>query len=477
MDERILGYMGSPNDRDFYVIHVKERKIADIQLSGVKGINLAVKIWKGGDDPSLIKWIDDNRKSSPERFANLSVTPGYYYFEICQSDRDQRKTDKENPYELILKSRVAISEESEPNDSKEDADTIHMDKEITGYFSPAYNRLNEDKENLHREEDWFALDVNLKSDTPRLINVSLSGVSDVNSLLYLYNPDGDLISMADNGGPGEPEYISGAGIKKSGTYYAMVAVRGYAFNHDEPYTLSATIKEHESGNEMEPNNDFESANSFTNTISGKINSKDDTDVFLYQVGNGPGTFRIELRCPDDMDGILALYNMDREKIMDVNSGGKTRREVHPNFYSEKDFYITVSARSAGRIPSGEYILTVTSLANSEKQEREPNNELSQANKLTLKTISGFTSFRGDKDYFLLVYDTRVKQKFEIQGARGGSIKVSVTDPLGFIIKSMDVQGDRKVVFSEMIDKKGYVIVEAVTENYDNPYVINLRGAQ
>ncbi len=69
--------MGSPNDRDFYVIHVKERKIADIQLSGVKGINLAVKIWKGGDDPSLIKWIDDNRKSSPERFANLSVTPGY----------------------------------------------------------------------------------------------------------------------------------------------------------------------------------------------------------------------------------------------------------------------------------------------------------------------------------------------------------------------------------------------------------------
>ncbi len=477
MDERFIGFMEGPNDRDFFVVHVKERKVLDTQLSGVKGINMAVKIWKGGDDPKLIKWVDDNRKSSPERFANLSVTPGYYYFEICQSDRDQKKSNKENPYELILKSRDAISEESEPNDSREDADTIRMDNEITGYFSPAYNRLNENTEYLHREEDWFALDVNLKSDTPRLMNVTLSGVSDVNSLLYIYNSDGELISMADNGGTGEPEAISGAGIKTTGTYYVMVASKGYSANHEEPYALSITIKEHESGNEMEPNNDFDSSNSFNNSISGRIKSKDDKDVFLYQLSNGPGAYRIELRCPDDMDGILALYTIDREKIMDINGGGKGKRGVFPNYSSDKDFYITVSARSADKIPSNEYVLSVVSLANTENQEREPNNELSQANKITGKSISGFTSFRGDKDYFILAYDTRVKQKFEIQGARGGSIKVSVTDPLGFIIKSKDVQGDRNVVFTEMIDKKGYIIVEAVTENYDNPYVIKLRGAQ
>ena len=43
-DERFLGFMGTPNDRDFYHIRVDNRGILNIQLSGVKGINLAMKI-------------------------------------------------------------------------------------------------------------------------------------------------------------------------------------------------------------------------------------------------------------------------------------------------------------------------------------------------------------------------------------------------------------------------------------------------
>ncbi len=476
-DERFLGFMGSPNDRDFYLLRVQNRGVLDIQLSGVKGINLAMKIWKGGEEPKLIKWVDDNRKSSPERLANLSIIPGTYYIEIFQSDRDQKKSDKENAYELILKNREAISEESEPNDSREDADSLHVNKEITGYFSPAYNRLNEDKENLHREEDWFAVDVNLKDDSPELIDVSFSAVSDVNAVLFLYDADGALISMVDNGGPGEPEELSGAGIKKSGTYYVMVASKGYTANHDEPYTLKVALKEHDSGSEMEPNNDYDSSNAFSTVITGRINSKDDKDVFLYQADSGPAIYRIELRPPDDMDAILTLCNIEREKIIDINTGGRSRKEVYPNFYSEKDFYITVSARSGEKVPAGEYILSVTAFKNISDQEREPNNEISQANRITGKTITGFTSYRGDKDYFLITGDARMKQKFEVQGVRGGEIKVSVTDPLGYIIKSADVKGDRKTVFSEMIDKKGYLVIEAVTENYDNPYTVTLRGAQ
>jgi len=476
-DERFLGFMGTPNDRDFYHIRVDNRGILDIQLSGVKGINLAMKIWKGGEEPKLIKWIDDNRKSSPERMANLMVTAGDYYIEVFQSDRDRRKSDRENTYELMMKSREAISEESEPNDSREDADTLHVNKEITGYFSPAYNRLNEDRENLHREEDWFAVDVSLKESTPELVDVSLSGVSDINSVLCLYDSEGTEIAMADNGGAGEPETISGAGIKKSGTYYIMVASKGYTANHEEPYTLSAVLKEHDSGTEMEPNNDFESTNNISNIITGRINSKDDKDIYLYQANSGPSIYRIELRPPEDMDAILTIYDSDREKILDINSGGRSKKEVYPNFYAEKDFYIAVSARSGDKVPAGEYIVSVTPFKSIIDQEREPNNELTQANKLTVKTITGFTSSRGDKDYFLIAGDSRIKQKFEVQGVRGGAIKVSVTDPLGYIIKTLDVQGERRVVFGEMIDKKGYLIIEAETENYDNPYTVILRGAQ
>ena len=477
-DERFLGFMGSPNDRDFYALECKQAGIIDMQLSGVKGINLAFKIWKGQEDPKLIKWVDDNRKSSPERFANLSVAPGTYYIEIIQSDRDAKKSDKENAYEIMLKSRDAISEESEPNDPMDDADAIHPDKEVTGFFSPAYNRLNNDKENLHREEDWYVMDVNLKSDSPLLMDLSLTGVSGVNSILYLYDAEANEIAMSDNGGAGEPESIAGAGIKKSGSYYIMVTSKGYTANHEEPYILNASLGDRDSGAEMEPNNDFETTNSIVNNaVAGKISSKDDTDLFLYQVQGWPSAYRIELRPPEDMDAMLTLYGSDRVPIIDISGGGKGRREVYPDFFTDKDFYVSVTAKSGDKPSSGEYLLSITPLKDTDGMEREPNNDTSQANRINGASIVGFTSYRGDKDYFLLMHDSRIREKFEVRGVKDGAIRVSITDPLGYITKSVDVKGERKVIFSEMIDKKGYVIIESVSEDYGNPYIINLRGVK
>ena len=477
LDEKHIGYMDDPNDRDFYRLVVEKRGIVDVNCSGVKGINIAMKIWKGEEEPKLLKWIDDNRKSSPERLANLGVIPGIYYIEVFQSDRDTRKANRETAYELELKGREAISEESEPNDTKEEADSLRPDTEMTGYFSPAYNRLNNSTENLHREEDWFAVDIQLKNDAPSLLNVTLSGVAEVNSILELYDEDGKLIASADNGGAGEPEAISGAGIQKSGTYYIMVAAKGYAANNDEPYTLNASVLARDSGTEMESNDDFNTANVIVNNvITGKINNRSDRDFFLYPVEK-PSVYRVELRPADSMDLLCSLYNKDREKIIDINGTGAGKREVFPDFSADRDFYIQVSMRSRDSLPTGEYVLSVTPLEDTGNMEREPNNEASQANVIRGNTITGFTSFRGDKDYFALAYDSRVKEQFEARGPKGGMIKVSVTDPLGYIIRTVEVRGDRKVTFSEMIDKKGYIVVESVTESYDNPYTIILRGGK
>ena len=476
-DARILGFMDTPADRDYYVLSIRERCVIDLQVSGVRGSNLSVKIWRGAPEPKLVKWIDDNRKSSPERFANLSVAPGTYFIEILQSDRDPQKENKESPYELVLKSREAIAEEAEPNDSREEANHIDAGREITGFFSPAFNWMNTGKENLHREEDWYAFTVGLKSDAPVLMDASLSGVRGVNSVLCLYDEEGNELASSDNGGVGEPETITGAGIQKSGSYYIMAASRNYSANSDEPYTLNTTIREHDSGVEMEGNDDVESANTIVNNlISGRINSKNDRDMFRYPA-DAPGIYRIELKSPEDMDALVTLYNGDKDKVIDINNSGMGKKEVYPNFYTERDFYIEVSAKPIGGLPRGDYLLSITPFKNIEYQEHEPDNELSQANTLNGKSMTGYISSKHDKDYFLIASDSRIKERFEVRGAKGGRIKVSITDPMGYIIKSFDVLNDRRVVFSEMIDKKGYILIEAVAENYDNPYTIILRGVQ
>ncbi len=474
---RLRGYMDAPNDRDFFLYNAQENGIIDVRLSGSRGLNLAIRIWKGRGKPELIKMIDDNRKSSPERFANLAVEPGPWFVEIFSSDRDPKKGNREDYYELELKAREIISEEAEPNDSTDQAGIVTPGVPVAGYYSPAYNRMNSSAEFRHREEDWYRVDCTLDYGSPALMEVNLTGVTGINPVLRLIDGDGNVIAMADNGGAGEGERIIGAGIRESGTYYIMIAALNYMINNDEPYSLGVILREHDRGAELEKNDDLDSVNVMVdNHITGRMNHPDDIDFFLYNT-DAPALYRIEVRPPEDMDASIAFFNRKRERVIDVNSAGRGRREVYPNFHSDSDFYIAVSSKTGTPLPAGDYILTVTPLRNAENYEREPNNEVSRANSIPGTTVSGYTSYPGDKDYFLLAFNSRINERFEVTGVKGGEIKVSVTDPLGYIIRSVDVRGNSKIVFNETIDKKGYLIVESLSEDYDNPYTIIFGGGK
>ncbi len=474
---RYRGYMDTPNDRDVYVLEVERPAVIDVRLSGARGMNLAARIYSGRREPKLAKLIDDNRKSSPERFTNCYVEPGTWFFEIFQSDRDPRKGNREDSYELELKVRDAVAEESEPNDEPDRADRIVPDTPMNGYYSPSFNRMNRSAEQPDREEDWFRVDVELPYGTPRLMDVTLSGVTGINPVLALYDGEGNELMAADNNGTGEGESIIGTGVRSSGTLYVMVAARNYASNHDEHYTLAVAVREHDRGAEIEANNDFETANEIVdNHIVGRMNSPDDRDVFLHSA-DAPGLYRIELRTPEDMDGVATIHDMKKERIVDLNNEGRGKREVYPNFYSEGSFYISIAAKTGSAPSQVDYLLTISSLGTAENLEREPNNDLTGANRIPTSAMSGYTSFHGDRDFFIITRDRRVNERFEVTGPKGGAIRVSVTDPLGYIIRSVDIKGQRKAVFNETIDKKGYLIVDSVSEDYDNTYTITLKGGQ
>ena len=77
-------------------------------------------------------------------------------------------------------------------------------------------------------------------------------------------------------------------------------------------------------------------------------------------------------------------------------------------------------------------------------------------------------------YFYLEYPARVRCNFTVKGIKNSKLKISVTDPLGYIIKTVTVAGNQRKSFTEMIDLKGFLIVESEAENYDEPYSINIR---
>lgn len=474
----IEGFIDTPEDVDFYRIDVPEDSILDINLSGIKGVNHSFRIWQGAESPESVKWVDDNRKSSDERFVNFFATQGTYYISVFHGERDRRKANSETPYKLTVFTREKLNEEIEPNDIMISANEIQPGYEYSGYYSPAHNRMNSNNEYPHREEDWFYLDINPASTKPVILDVSVSALQGVNPVIYLFNSNREMLIELDNAPTGDGENIVGYGIDKPGKYYIMITSRSYNSNNEEPYFFIANLREHDSSMEMEDNNSFSRSNVITGgQISGKINAADDVDFFRFSNPNiGENSiFRIELQPPGELNLMFSIFNTDERKLYEIDNYGNGLKEVFPNISLSGDFYVSVYPKTRGVVTSNEYKLTVSQVDHVDGYEIEPNDQKHEANTITNKQIKGFISPKNDVDYFYLSSDARVKLMIEITGIKDAEIKVSITDPLGFVIKSKIIKGRSYAEISEMLDRKGYLIVESLVEKYDFPYIIKLRS--
>jgi len=105
-------------------------------------------------------------------------------------------------------------------------------------------------------------------------------------------------------------------------------------------------------------------------------------------------------------------------------------------------------------------------------ETEPNNSKTTANAID-KDISGFINYKNDVDYYLIKTDERKKVKITVKGVKNGKIKISTADPLGFIIKSKEVESDNELTLFDTVDRKGYIIIEPVIQNYESFYTISI----
>lgn len=466
------GLLESENDIDNFLLKIEEEQVVRIELSGVKGVNHAIEVWKLiAGNPQPVKTIDDNRKSSPEEMANLFLVPGDYIILVTHGSRDVKKGNPENRYTLRVTSRSPFHEEMEPNDSPESANIINNGDSLAGYFSPSRNMLNESQQFPYREEDWFRADIISGEENPVTVDLILSGVNGVDSILVLYDSEMKELASSDNAAAGGAEIISGFGIKSSGTYYIMAASKSYQYNHGEPYQLSFRTNIHDSGSELEPNNSFDNAGRVSgNLVAGKINYAGDQDYFYYDEIRG-GNVRVRLQCDPGLDAAITVYASDRTKLIEANNAVAGYEEVVPAVYVKDGIYVKVNSA----IPSSadlSYRMSFEQIEIDDEFEKEPNNSLKEAN-LMNKSISGFTSFKNDKDYFMVKTGKRVKYRINATGPRNGSIRLSTTDQMGYIIKTKNIAGGESVAFQELFDKKGYIIIETVIPDFENRYTINI----
>jgi hypothetical protein len=474
---KIKGYIDKSDDQDIYRLEVVEPVILDITLSAVKGVNHALKIYSTTNDkPLLIKVVDDLRKSSPERICNLFCQSGIYFISVLHGSKDIPRSNLETPYNLsLLRREPGDNEELEVNDSAEMARPIDFDTVYSGYFSPSYNRLNENRENPLREEDWYYIDINLDEKKPILVDVDLTGVPEINPMIYFIDSELYEISMSDTRGVGSGESLKGVGITTPGRYYVMITSRNFGSNNDIPYNLQILKKEYDYSIEMEPNNTPENASTIVdNQINGTISPEGDVDYFLYRVTENVSLYRIEVEPPPEINIRMRIYNAMLKKLYEIDNNKNDKGEIMPNAFIEGDFFIEVYSDQRVYDQEHPYSISVSSMPYSGDSEIELNDTISRATKIKGDAIVGYTSRKDDVDYYYLEYTTRVRCNFTIRGIKNSKLKISVTDPLGYIIKTVTLTGNQRKSFNEMIDLKGFLIVESVIESYDEPYSINIR---
>jgi len=473
INKEITGFLESENDIDNYILNTDGEQVLRIELSGIKGVNHSINVYKNENlKPELIKVIDDNRKSAPETFANLYVQSGQYIFSITHGSRDLKKGNTETPYKLKITTKSFLNEEKEPNDTPYSATGIDDQSSTMGYFSPAQNNLNNDQKDKMKEIDWYKFIINITDNNPILIDLRLTGVNGVDSVISILNSRMEEIVTADNGGNGEGELISDLGIKESGIYYAKVSSKNFMFNHDVQYELKLNYKTYDPNSELEPNNVIEKANIIlNNVITGKINALSDQDFYQFIPQFKNKYYKIGCSGADGLDLIITIYDSNRNKMFEINNTGSGQAEKIPYFLIKNSIYISISASSMAASESG-YTLDLEQFDSNENIEIEPNNTKTNAN-LISKKIIGFINNKKDVDYYLIKSEERQKIKITIKGVKDGKIRISTTDQLGFILKSKDVDSDQEISITEIFDKKGFLIIEPLIANFEFPYTITI----
>lgn len=461
----VKGKLSSPSDKDYFTFSVDSEINVKIEVSALKGINHAFGVFSAsGGEGSVIKYVDDARKSSPEKLANLTLSKGKYYIAVSHGERDEKKGDDTAEYVLSVYPSDSSVTEIEPNDFFDSAQKIEYGSEITGYFSPAFNKLNQNSKGRYREEDIFYFSVDASEENPAVIDLSLSGVKGINSVIELCDAEGNSVFTADFAGEGKPESVNGLGLMKSGNYYVRIYSKSMTENSEEKYFFSLKKGDFSPERELENNDDFGKANSLQEKISGTVSDSKDIDYFFRSSESG----RFYSVTVLGKAVKATIYDKSYRKIYySDNASGSI---IFPNLFCDGGYYISVTSRHSSE--PQDYTISISEYEAEKEFEKEPNDSIKSAEAVK-ETIKGYYSYSGDKDYYKINPGSREKIKFKIRGINDTDMTVSVTDALGYRIKTVSVKGSSEIEFSETIDVSAYLIVEFSGKVSDSDYSIDM----
>ncbi len=483
----INGTLHSKKDKDCYAIESPNGHF-QMELSAIKGINSAIHLL----DPAtgkVVKEIDDYRKSDQEFFPLSAIQKGRTSFCITQGRRDPHIDAGNVPYQIkfiyyALKLPEKFYIESEPNDTFASASPLEEGMVYLGFYAPAINWGNQDKENRFREEDWYRITMPADGEE-KYFFLDVSPVPESDPVITIYNETGKEVMKFDNYQINQGESTPPIKIVPGGSYFIrlhsnVIKSLPYSF-----YTLRYKIQDSKLSQEAEPNNTMETANLLKDgQINAYLSHKEDVDFFAISVAKDSNYLSGWIHFPDSLrQSTIRLLRANQQVIFSQKA---SETGQNPFFFSgyrlePGSYYLQILNENQRVDVKNPYQVSLTQKKFQSGLEQEPNDTQEQANSFTWhqKDFSigpSYLSSLKDKDTYKITTEEnkRARLRFTMVNETSEPLHISLTDKQGYVLKKVAAKGGGETSFTETIDGSGFVVIEpSKRADNANPYYIRI----
>ncbi|MBN1155334.1 PPC domain-containing protein [candidate division KSB1 bacterium] len=396
------GLINEKLDQDWYRISVPPDTsyLLRSELTGISDINLKMELFDS--EAELLTEVNKNKEGEGEVITNYMLQPGDYFIRVRELwlKSQEKKFNDSLSYNLTVHlDEVTADAEQEANNKGILATLLQPDVAMKGYISP------------YQDIDWYKLVLPEQENT--YIEISLSGIENVDLKLKVYDPIEALIKEVDHGGRGEGEKLTNLGVDQLREFYYVVVEGGqWQTNEDSVYTLNVKFVDVSHKVEFEPNDRSVRATNLVSadSICGFIDTGNDVDWYRIikdeertQVG------RIELSGVPKVDLKMTITNEFEEVILSVDERGEMEGEVLANIglHQRQNYYLKIESNKKGANTKEQYTLHLAIDNYFGGEELELNNEPEDANSIEVeRMIQGYIHPVGDIDFYRLEISER-----------------------------------------------------------------------
>lgn len=328
---------------DWFRFFVSEKSnLVSLELTGVPDVDPVVELYN--ELGIRLKKIDSSGIDEPEVLKNYGILqPGYYYVKIYSKNLGEKNNNI--PYKLYVNIKEYKKEfEFEPNDSMSSAN--YISNSIKGFINPS------------GDIDWFYFYIN--GDSPSLLDISITPISDIDFVLKLYNQTGEKLFTLNAYPEDQSEVFPDFYIQPGKYYIAVQNTKSDTQNINKYYTLYIKSQIYPGDFEIEPNNNFENATliELNSSIKGYISPTGDIDSYIFTI-NTNKRIKLSISPIPAVDTVIEIYNSDRELIQRINKNRAGEGETEYTELSAGKYYVILKdAENRGSNYYEKYIFTI-----------------------------------------------------------------------------------------------------------------------